>query len=73
MGHMVSEDENNEKAPFRRGKARAELGQTDSVQREKTFIKPRSSLLNIRQLQQDSGSLQHRTRLFIKSRKKSAN
>lgn len=34
MGQVLSEDENNVKALFRRGKARAELGQTDSARED---------------------------------------
>lgn len=36
---MLSEDENNAKALFRRGKARAELGQTDAARED--FLKAR--------------------------------
>lgn len=36
---MLSEDENNVKALFRRGKARAELGQTDAARED--FLKAR--------------------------------
>ena len=65
----MAEDENNVKALFRRGKARAELGQTDAARED--FLKVRKFAPKDKAIAKELRLWLNMTRLFIRSRRSS--